>query len=69
MKKAVRKPRKVAKQPVDWEKLARQLQEALAKEMKENERLEKDNDRLQIELVQASGIIKYLEIKYGSDSI
>ena len=28
------------KEPVDWEKLAKQLQEALAAEMKENEALE-----------------------------
>jgi hypothetical protein len=46
---------------VDWEKLAKQLQEALAKEMKESERLDEQLADAQIEVIQASGIIKYLE--------
>jgi len=46
---------------VDWEKLAKQLQEALAKEMKENESLDEQLMDAQLEVIQASGIIKYLE--------
>lgn len=46
---------------VDWEKLCGQLQEALAKEMKENQDLDKELADAQIEVIQASGIIKYLE--------
>ena len=46
---------------VDWEKLAKQLQEALAKEMKENQELDRQLVDAQIEVIQASGIIKYLE--------
>lgn len=46
---------------VNWEKLAKQLQEALAKEMKENQDLDKQLIDSQIEVIQASGIIKYLE--------
>jgi hypothetical protein len=50
---------------LDWEKLARNLQEALSKEMKENERLGKEieglNERLEragrvIDRVQAEGL-------------
>lgn len=37
---------------IDWEKLAKQLQEALAKEMKENERLKSDIEVLNNELEQ-----------------
>lgn len=46
---------------VDWEKLCKQLQEALANEMKENEDLDRMLIDAQIEVIQASGIIKYLE--------
>jgi len=46
---------------VNWEKLAKQLQEALAKEMKENQDLDRQLADAQIEVIQASGIIKYLE--------
>jgi hypothetical protein len=48
---------------VDWEKLCGQLQEALAKEMKENEKLDEDLAQAQLEVIQASGIIKYLEAR------
>lgn len=37
---------------IDWEKLSKQLQEALAKEMKENERLKSDIEELNNELEQ-----------------
>ena len=49
------------KQPVNWEKLCGQLQEALATEMKENEKLDEKLIDAQIEVIQATGIIKYLE--------
>jgi hypothetical protein len=49
------------KQNIDWEKLCGQLQEALAKEMKENEKLDEKLMDAQIEVIQATGIIKYLE--------
>ena len=49
------------KQNIDWEKLCGQLQAALAKEMKENENLDEKLMDAQIEVIQATGIIKYLE--------
>ena len=49
------------KDKVNWEKLCKQLQEALAKEMKENQDLNEQLTSAQIEVIQASGIIKYLE--------
>lgn len=49
------------KDKVNWEKLCKQLQEALAKEMKENQDLDERLTDAQIEVIQASGIIKYLE--------
>ena len=47
--------------PVDWEKLCKQLQEALAKEMCENQDLEAERDRLLMEMIELKGVIKYLE--------
>ena len=47
--------------PVDWEKLCKQLQEALAKEMCENQNLEAERDQLLIEMLELKGVIKYLE--------
>jgi len=47
--------------PVDWEKLCKQLQEALAKEMCENQDLEAERDQLLIEMLELKGVIKYLE--------
>ena len=49
------------KDKVNWEKLCKQLQEALAKEIKENQDLDARLIDAQIEVIQASGIIKYLE--------
>jgi helix-turn-helix protein len=49
------------KDKVNWEKLCKQLQEALAKEIKENQNLDEQLADAQIEVIQASGIIKYLE--------
>ena len=47
--------------PVDWEKLCKQLQEALAKEMCENQDLEAERDKLLMEMIELKGVIKYLE--------
>lgn len=50
---------------IDWEKLAKQLQEALAREMKENERLKDDIAKLNNELESYAddGITLYMERK------
>ena len=47
--------------PVDWEKLCKQLQEALAKEMCETQDLEAERDKLLMEMIELKGVIKYLE--------
>jgi len=47
--------------PVDWERLCKQLQEALAKEMCENQDLEAERDKLLMEMIELKGVIKYLE--------
>jgi hypothetical protein len=47
--------------PVDWERLCKQLQEALAKEMCENQNLEAERDKLLMEMIELKGVIKYLE--------
>ena len=47
--------------PVDWEKLCKQLQEALAREMCETQDLEAERDKLLMEMMELKGVIKYLE--------
>ena len=47
--------------PIDWEKLCKQLQEALAKEMCETQDLEAERDKLLMEMIELKGVIKYLE--------
>ena len=47
--------------PVDWERLCKQLQEALAKEMCETQDLEAERDKLLMEMIELKGVIKYLE--------
>ena len=47
--------------PVDWERLCKQLQEALAREMCENQDLEAERDKLLMEMIELKGVIKYLE--------
>ena len=49
--------------PVDWERLAKNLQEALAKEMKVTQDLEKERDELLVEVFRHQGVIIYLEKK------
>ena len=48
---------------IDWEKLAKNLQAALASEMKENESLTKRIDEYEKETYRQEGIIRYLESK------
>lgn len=67
-KKKVRKPRAV-KPKIDWEVLAKQLQQALAKEIQENDKLKAELSQANRALVQMSGIIQYLEGKRGNNSI
>lgn len=55
--------------PIDWETLARNLQEALAKEMKKNEVLESHNLALTKHTYKLEGVIEYLESKRGNDSV
>ena len=57
------------KNKIDWEKLAKQLQQALAMEMKENEDLKKRLIEANKLAVQMSGIIEYLEIKSGNNPV
>lgn len=66
-KKAIKVAKK--EKPFDWETLARRLQEALAKEIKSNDGYKAELDRLETELVQASGIILYLEKRLGTHSV
>jgi hypothetical protein len=47
--------------PVNWEKLCKQLQEALAREMCETQDLEAERDKLLMEMIELKGVIKYLE--------
>ena len=47
--------------PVNWERLCKQLQEALAKEMCETQDLEAERDNLLMEMIELKGVIKYLE--------
>lgn len=55
---------------VDWEKLSKQLQEALAKEMKEVERLEDEISKLndQIEDLSDSGF-NSIRDRFGKDAV
>ena len=50
---------------VNWEQLAKQLQEALSKEMKENERLKDDIAKLnnELEVYADDGMTLYMERK------
>ena len=55
---------------IDWEKLAKQLQEALAKEMKEVERLEDEIEKLnnQLEDLSDSGF-NSIRDRMGKDAV
>lgn len=68
IKKSQRKPRAV-KVKVDWEKLAKNLQAALASEIKENDGLKKEIERLRISIIKMGGVIEFLEIKRGHNPV
>ena len=68
IKKSQRKPRAV-KIKVDWEKLAKNLQVALASEIKENDGLKKEIERLRISVIKMGGVIEFLEIKRGHNPV
>ena len=68
IKKSQRKPRAV-KIKVDWENLAKNLQVALASEIKENDGLKKEIERLRISVIKMGGVIEFLEIKRGHNPV
>lgn len=49
--------------PIDWEKIAKHLQEALESLIVENAQLEKDNRKLIHDNIKLIGIASYLEKK------
>jgi nucleoside recognition membrane protein YjiH len=51
------------KQPVNWEKLCGQLQEALAAEMRENQALEEKMSQAIYIALKNAGVVDYLEEK------
>jgi hypothetical protein len=51
------------KQSVNWEKLCKQLQEALAKEMRDNQMLEKKIEDISMIAIKNAGVVDYLEEK------
>lgn len=52
-------------QKIDWEKLAKQLQQALAKEIKDNDVLNNRVTNLTADNLKLIGIIGYLEKRLG----
>ena len=56
-------------QKVNWEVLAKQLQQALAKEIQENDGLKKEVERLRISVIKMGGVIEFLEIKRGHNPV
>jgi hypothetical protein len=55
--------------PIDWEALAKNLQQALAKEIKENDELRNHNTQLLTQGIKLLGAIEYLESKRGNSSV
>ena len=51
------------KQSVNWEKLCRQLQQALAAEMRETQALQEKVDKISLIALKHAGVIEYLEDK------
>lgn len=63
-----KKPRKVpTKAKIDWEALAKNLQQALASEIKENDMLRENNTQLLTQNIKLLGAIEYLENKRGNN--
>lgn len=63
IKRRGRKPKVVEGQEVNWEKIAKHLQEALEMSIAENTQLEKDNVKLINDNIKLIGITSYLEKK------
>ena len=59
------RPSKRTQPPINWEVLAKQLQQALAKEIKENDELRNHNTQLITQGIKLLGAIEYLETKRG----
>lgn len=54
---------------INWEGLAKNLQQALAKEIKENDELRDQNTKLLTQSIKLIGVIEHLESKRGHNSI
>jgi hypothetical protein len=54
---------------INWEVLAKQLQQALAKEIKENDELREHNTQLITQGIKLLGAIEYLENKRGHNPV
>ncbi len=68
-KGSTNKTTKPVKQKVNWEVLAKQLQQALASEIKESDDLKKEVERLRISVIKMGGVIEFLEIKRGHNPV
>jgi hypothetical protein len=61
-----KQPRK-STNTINWEALAKNLQQALAAEIKENDELRKHNTQLITQGIKLLGAIEYLESKRGNN--
>ncbi len=66
VKRRGRPPKAVTLTP-NWEDLCKKLQEALERQIDENEQLEKQRDLLSSNVLKLMGVIEYLERKYGNN--
>ena len=57
------------KEKINWEALAKNLQQALAKEIKENDELRSQNTQLITQGIKLLGTIEYLESKRGNNPV
>jgi hypothetical protein len=62
-----KKPRKSKNNTINWEGLAKNLQQALAAEIKENDGLREHNAQLITQGIKLLGTIEYLESKRGNN--
>jgi hypothetical protein len=67
IKAKARKPRTTVQAKIDWEVLAKNLQQALAAEIKENDQLRENNTQLITQSIKLLGAIEYLENKRGNN--
>ena len=56
-------------QQTDWHDLAKKLQQALEKQVDENELLEEEIEELNHRIMKQFAVIEYLEKRNGNDSI